>query len=481
MGHEGVIDIALCAEDSKDTSRITDDLDTESVVTCDRESILTTATVGAELIPSLENDLPQRMRSNSSVTSIGSTATMYDIRVALPSGETSLCVVQRRYSEFYALHRALRRTQGIDNLPEMPPKSWFRKRLSTAFMSRRQEKLGYYLQAVSSKPEAQPLLLEFLKLSPEEVFSLNNPSSNLTGTQDTQGPLLQALETDQEETIAPSFFSTIEVEPTQQASEERPQVPVAGESTALVSDGDELVTAGLSSAPREEELDTPQVSETRQSTSLTSQGLDGPRRRKATFESVSVTSSYDIKSFGNRSRYDTATSLSDDEAMDETGSWLDACGNSYEIVLDQGAYIFKRHSDGAEGTLIRAFEEWLVGDVEGTQVRLKLTDEGKLDLQLKTSAWFSEFQKVLAIRQEKTPTDGPGIYVIVDDCLVTESKSTDSRDVSELKSDQRVRVLEVVRVEEAERMRGRIEQPEGWISLQNTSSGDRWAIKVADS
>lgn len=62
--------------------------------------------------------------------------------------------------------------------------------------------------------------------------------------------------------------------------------------------------------------------------------------------------------------------------------------------------------------------------------------------------------------------------------LVTAESSKDSTVVTELAFGQGVTVLEVVHCLEHNRIRARIESPEGWMSLVNTETNDRWAMKV---
>lgn len=70
-----------------------------------------------------------------------------------------------------------------------------------------------------------------------------------------------------------------------------------------------------------------------------------------------------------------------------------------------------------------------------------------------------------------------GTYKIeVAGTTVTESASVDSIDVTRLQAGTVVEVAEVVAQEE--RIRGRIVDPSGWISLVKIGTGQRWASKV---
>lgn len=75
-------------------------------------------------------------------------------------------VVWRRYSEFARLSADLLRH---DDLPEMPPRSFFRKRMLPGFMDRRHRGLAALLTAaVAADPHCvqQPVLRAFLALPP---------------------------------------------------------------------------------------------------------------------------------------------------------------------------------------------------------------------------------------------------------------------------------------------------------------------------
>jgi len=76
--------------------------------------------------------------------------------------------------------------------------------------------------------------------------------------------------------------------------------------------------------------------------------------------------------------------------------------------------------------------------------------------------------------------DAPGNYVITREGTgLTKFKETRNQ-VSELKKGTQVQVVEVVTLPEAERIRGRIRDPPGWISLKNTKTGYRWANQVTE-
>lgn len=86
---------------------------------------------------------------------------VYGIRV---TGLDGFFTVQRRYSRFAELRANL--VQLYPDLPEMPPKSVFRKTLSKTFMQDRQAQLGKLIAAVvdADKFVTTPALLDFLGL-----------------------------------------------------------------------------------------------------------------------------------------------------------------------------------------------------------------------------------------------------------------------------------------------------------------------------
>jgi len=72
-------------------------------------------------------------------------------------------------------------------------------------------------------------------------------------------------------------------------------------------------------------------------------------------------------------------------------------------------------------------------------------------------------------------SDKPGIYEIICTAELRTSQSRSSYKIGSLLPMTEVEVLEVVRVMEDQRVRGKIKHPEGWISLLNISDGFRWA------
>eukprot|EP00927_Polykrikos_kofoidii_P008909 TRINITY_DN13712_c1_g1_i1.p1 TRINITY_DN13712_c1_g1~~TRINITY_DN13712_c1_g1_i1.p1 ORF type:complete len:369 (+),score=31.50 TRINITY_DN13712_c1_g1_i1:40-1107(+) len=73
----------------------------------------------------------------------------------------------------------------------------------------------------------------------------------------------------------------------------------------------------------------------------------------------------------------------------------------------------------------------------------------------------------------------PGVYIITRDTFVTASSSTNSEDVVALDKGSVVVVSEIVRLFDEHRIRGRLQCPQGWVSLVNTSDGSRWAEHIS--
>ena len=74
--------------------------------------------------------------------------------------------------------------------------------------------------------------------------------------------------------------------------------------------------------------------------------------------------------------------------------------------------------------------------------------------------------------------DLPGHYLIVhNSAAIREGLSLDSPVVGQLAAGEVVHVLEVVPLPEANRVRGKLEHPHGWISLVDLQDGYRWAVR----
>lgn len=97
------------------------------------------------------------------------------------------------------------------------------------------------------------------------------------------------------------------------------------------------------------------------------------------------------------------------------------------------------------------------------------------------------FGKLLA-RMPKLPAakgpfkDRPGTYTVIKPAGVMPTMATAKGVVlSQLKIGDEVDVLEVVPNDEERRVRARIREPEGWVSLLNMDNGTRWAVHKDDT
>jgi len=77
--------------------------------------------------------------------------------------------------------------------------------------------------------------------------------------------------------------------------------------------------------------------------------------------------------------------------------------------------------------------------------------------------------------------DGLGTYVVTHEHAAVTAGVHLSSPVDFLSAGAYVNVLEVVRCPEQNRIRGRIEKPDGWISLENLEDGYRWAVRQSIS
>eukprot|EP00930_Biecheleria_cincta_P031075 TRINITY_DN21558_c0_g1_i1.p1 TRINITY_DN21558_c0_g1~~TRINITY_DN21558_c0_g1_i1.p1 ORF type:complete len:407 (-),score=74.74 TRINITY_DN21558_c0_g1_i1:168-1388(-) len=76
--------------------------------------------------------------------------------------------------------------------------------------------------------------------------------------------------------------------------------------------------------------------------------------------------------------------------------------------------------------------------------------------------------------------DGPGYYLVThNNAAVRAGPSLQDAVVGRLAAGEVLHVVEVLVVQSEERVRGRIEEPAGWISLLDTKGGYRWASKQA--
>jgi hypothetical protein len=143
------------------------------------------------------------------------------------------------------------------------------------------------------------------------------------------------------------------------------------------------------------------------------------------------------------------------------------------------------------GTLTMGCDGWFEGDVirrygESSfnyHMRLKPLRQSQISLMMKqegTSKW--EIDKV-ANRTEMAIGDDEavGAYVtIAPRTVVGDGSSMSSRDKAKLVAGTKVEVLEIMTLQKEHRVRAKIKYAdgEGWISLLNTETGERWAQEL---
>mmetsp|Transcript_66377 Transcript_66377/g.154251 ORF Transcript_66377/g.154251 Transcript_66377/m.154251 type:complete len:739 (-) Transcript_66377:93-2309(-) len=89
-------------------------------------------------------------------------------------------------------------------------------------------------------------------------------------------------------------------------------------------------------------------------------------------------------------------------------------------------------------------------------------------------ALLSEAAGVWRTGKDELREDGPGLYVITHDHTAVTPGVLLAEPIDFLSAGTCVNVVEVTRCDLC-RVRGRLEKPEGWISLENTQDGYRWA------
>lgn len=86
----------------------------------------------------------------------------------------------------------------------------------------------------------------------------------------------------------------------------------------------------------------------------------------------------------------------------------------------------------------------------------------------------------LCTRHVVTEADKPGTYVIIHDQTAvtrTDALGGDSDIISKLAVNAIVNIVEIVNKTGVRRFRGRLENPPGWISLLDSETGKRWAVR----
>jgi len=74
--------------------------------------------------------------------------------------------------------------------------------------------------------------------------------------------------------------------------------------------------------------------------------------------------------------------------------------------------------------------------------------------------------------------DLPGMYHLIGDSVLRDASSVTSKKLGVLKSGSDVEVMQVIQVDAVNRLRARVKQPAGWISLKSLDSKWRWATPI---
>eukprot|EP00929_Paragymnodinium_shiwhaense_P047341 TRINITY_DN24014_c0_g1_i1.p1 TRINITY_DN24014_c0_g1~~TRINITY_DN24014_c0_g1_i1.p1 ORF type:complete len:1058 (-),score=256.80 TRINITY_DN24014_c0_g1_i1:379-3552(-) len=120
---------------------------------------------------------------------------------------------------------------------------------------------------------------------------------------------------------------------------------------------------------------------------------------------------------------------------------------------------------------------------DGDLVGVELDEEkGKNDGSVHEERYFTcQPGHGLFVRPEKVTLlepDRPGRYNLTRRAAITDSKSIYGGDqVAELEAGTTVLVVEILRVAEEGRIRACLKEPPGWLSLVDTKTGQRWAVR----
>lgn len=122
--------------------------------------------------------------------------------------------------------------------------------------------------------------------------------------------------------------------------------------------------------------------------------------------------------------------------------------------------------------LMRRWYEWLRTSYSSS---MHTKQEGKVTNFLSIESQNMRLLNELEVNLELSK-DGPGNYTVLFCCgaLVSANNSRFSPDIGTVEKDQVVNVLEIQEVPLENRIRARIEDPAGWMSLENIATGYRW-------
>lgn len=130
------------------------------------------------MAPTLELAIPSTQLSSDGKY------TIYNITLKLPLRSYS---IQKRYSDFLALHQSLTEQTGKSPPSTPPPKSWFTRTVSSPELTEtRRKSLEQYLQTINSNPDSRwresPIWRAFLNLPSSYTSKTTLPSSTTGST-----------------------------------------------------------------------------------------------------------------------------------------------------------------------------------------------------------------------------------------------------------------------------------------------------------
>jgi len=172
-------------------------------------------------------------------------------------------------------------------------------------------------------------------------------------------------------------------------------------------------------------------------------------------------------------------------SMDAVPFWQNSVGlERRSPSMDEAS--LGHSSDGAESLLAVSFPDCKAASSKSltgsTQFERHFSFQGHRDAE--TCQDEVQPAQVSDVAPEVSE-DGPGLYTLTRAVFVApDCNNLDPDDdelVEELEPGEQVWVQEVVLLKEEERLRARIEEPAGWISILNTSSGRRWARRAEDA
>lgn len=148
------------------------------------------------------------------------------------------------------------------------------------------------------------------------------------------------------------------------------------------------------------------------------------------------------------------------------GTWVyndGACEYDIRLGTDNNMQFHETHQDAERGVATRSVSGTL--QPEDSWLHAALTDTA------------GKAQGEVRLRALAADRDGPGMFAITHPCALAPSVRLALKEdvITELEIGTVVQVVEVVRNDEQHRIRARLENPAGWISIEDILNGHRWA------